>query len=90
MVGPQYPLGGFRLNSHIYSLEIAHQLNASFPQVKSEKKKTMPIRTIPKSVWTSRQGCNGSIQALRRRGGNTTEGENWKVLYPEHQGEQAK
>lgn len=47
MVGPQYPLGGFRLNSHIYSLEIAHQLNASFPQVKSEKKKTMPIRTIP-------------------------------------------
>ena len=78
--------------SHIYSLEMAHQPNASFPQVKSKKKKkkTLPIRTVSKSVWTSRQGCSGSIQPLRRRRGNTTERENWKVLYPEHQGEQAK
>lgn len=93
MMGPQYSLGGFRLNSHIYSLEMAHQLNASFPQVKSKKKKRKDcqLEQFPsQSGHLGKDAMAGSIRALRRRGGNTTERENWKVLHPEHQGEQAK
>ena len=34
-------------STHIYSLEIAHQLNASFPQVKSKKKRLCQLEQFP-------------------------------------------